>query len=220
MNYTCWFSEKKAANSALVGEMGANLGRLAADGVPVAPGFCITVDAYGYLLKVTGLNRTITGLVEAINFEDQEDVAAKALAIRDLIEQQPIPTEIAREVLENYFNLGRQMGLRHLEAMPVVVRSSATVEDSTQTPDKRRLATYPNVRGGYSVLEHARHCWASRGNTCALTDRRRQGIDHQGVKVAVVIQAMIDPHDWEPLSHTSAQNHTNLAHQSIRERLN
>jgi pyruvate,water dikinase len=202
MKYTCWFSENKAANSDLVGEKGANLSRLAAGGFSTPPGFCLTVDAYCYLLKVTGLDLTIAGLLEETNFEDQEDVAAKALAIQDLIKQQPIPTEIASEVLENYFKLGQQMGFRHLEAMPVVVRPSVTAEGSSQLLFSEQLDSYLNVRGGYSVLKHARRCWASLWKDRTLTELQRLRVDHKRVKVAVVVQAMANPEDTR--THSSA----------------
>ncbi|MFN2182107.1 MAG: PEP/pyruvate-binding domain-containing protein, partial [Candidatus Promineifilaceae bacterium] len=56
MKYTCWFSDTDAADPALVGGKGANLSRLVSGGFPVPPGYCITADAYRYLLNVTGLN--------------------------------------------------------------------------------------------------------------------------------------------------------------------
>ena len=193
MKYTCWFSETDSADPALVGGKGANLSRLVSGGFPVPPGYCITADAYRYLLNVTGLNPIIMAMAEQIDFTNPLDVGDRAARIRELIEQQPIPTEIAAEILENYFTLGREMEYRHLEATAVAVRSSATAEDLPEASFAGQQDTYLNVRGGYSLLEHVRQCWASLWSERALTYRHRQGYDHQKVFAAVVVQAMIDP---------------------------
>lgn len=193
MAYTYWFSDTRATDLSKVGGKGANLSRLAAGGFPVPPGFCVTADAYRYLIDVTGLNSVIEGVVEQIDFDSPVDVSARAAEIRDLIEQQPIPTDIASEILECYFNLGRLMNCRHLEAAPVAVRSSATAEDLPDASFAGQQDTYLNVRGGYSLLEHVRRCWASLWTDRALTYRHRQGFDHHKVYVAVVVQAMVNP---------------------------
>jgi pyruvate, water dikinase len=190
MNYTCLFSEITAANPNLVGDIGVTLYHLAADGLPIAPGFCITANAYGYLMKVTGLNLTISEMLKEANFEDDERIEALTLAVRDLIEQQPIPTEIASEVLENYFALGQQLGFRHLEALPVVVRPSIMVAGSSHVLTSDQLGAYLNIQGGYSTLRHARLCWASFWNTQAVKYLQNHHLDCRRVKIAVVVQAL------------------------------
>ena len=202
MKYTCWFSDETASNLALVGEKGLNIFHLLTGGLPVPPGFCIMTNAQSYLLKVTGLDQIIHDLVRGIDFTDQADVGRTSLAIRDLFEQQPIPNEIAGEILENYFTLGQQLGYRHLESMPVAVRPSATVADSPQIALSNCLDAFFNVQGGYSVLRHLRRCWASAWNDRALIEIHRLGIDHQKVRVAAVVQAIAHPHDQPTISRT------------------
>ena len=193
MNFTCWFSNNRAISAARVGSKGANLSRLACGDFPVPPGFFITTDAYRHLLQVTGLNRVLTDLLDQIDFQDQEAVSVKSAAIRELIEQQPIPIKVAGEVLQNYIKLGRQIGCRHLEATPVAVRSSTVAEDSPEISFAGQQESYLNVRGGLSLLRHARRCWSSLWTARALTHRWRQGLDHQRVSIAVFIQAMVNP---------------------------
>jgi pyruvate,water dikinase len=193
MNYTCLFSEIKAANANLVGDIGVNLYQQAAGGLPVAPGFCITTNAYSYLMKVTGLNLTISELLGDTNFENDEKIEAVTLAVRDLIEQQPIPTEIASEVLEKYFTLGQKLGYRHLEALPVTVRPSIMVVGSPQALTSDQLGYYPNVQGGYSILKHARLCWAAFWNAQTVKFLKNYDLDSQRVQIAVVVQALISP---------------------------
>ncbi len=193
MSYICWFTDPHAADSALAGGKGANLSRLTAGGFPIPPGFCITADAYSYLLEVTGLNQVINRLLDEINFDDHEDIAGRSAVIRDLIEQQPIPEEIAAAILRAYADLGRALACRHLEATPVAVRSSATAEDLPEASFAGQQDTYLNIRGGHSLLEHVRRCWASLWTSRAMTYRQRHGFEHQKVAVAVVVQAMVNP---------------------------
>ena len=59
MNYICFFDEPQATEMALVGGKGTNLGKMATAGFPVPPGFCITAEAYRYLVEITGLDPII-----------------------------------------------------------------------------------------------------------------------------------------------------------------
>jgi pyruvate,water dikinase len=173
--------------------MGAYLNSLWMSGLPVHPGFCITIDAYNYVQRVTGVDMPIDRLLAEINFEDAEEISAKSLVIRDLIDQQPIPREIASEVLENYMKLGRLMNFRHLEGMPVSIRPSFTVVGSPQVFLADPAQTYLNLRGGCSVLKHIRCCWASLWRPESLLHLHRLNIDHHLVKIAVIVQTMEFP---------------------------
>jgi pyruvate,water dikinase len=110
-----------------------------------------------------------------------------------LIAQQPIPLCIAGEIKAGYDQLGTIMGNAPSQMLAVAVRSSATAEDLPNASFADHQDTYLNIRGHTSVFEHVRHCWASLWTAQAITYRHRQGIDHQRVNLAVVIQAMIDP---------------------------
>ena len=51
--------------------------------------------------------------------------------------------------------------------------------------------TYLNVRGGDSVLEAVKRCWASLWTARALGYRARQGIPAEDVALAVVVQQLV-----------------------------
>jgi pyruvate,water dikinase len=154
-------------------------------------------------MKVTGLNQTITGLLLETNFED-EKIETATLAVRDLIEQQPIPTAIASEVLENYFILGQQLGYRHLEALPVAVRRSLSLAGSSPDLVSDQTSAHLNIQGGYSTLKHARLCWASFWNTRSVTFLRDHNLDVQNVKIAVVVQVLLN----QEAAQTQLEAHT------------
>lgn len=48
--------------------------------------------------------------------------------------------------------------------------------------------------GPAAVLRHVSRCWASLFTERAVTYRRRNGIDHRTVRMAVVVQRMVLPH--------------------------
>lgn len=48
--------------------------------------------------------------------------------------------------------------------------------------------------GPAAILQHVSRCWASLFTERAVTYRRRNGIDHRTVHMAVVVQQMVFPH--------------------------
>ncbi len=190
MKYICFFHEPHAANLALVGGKGTNLGKMTAAGFPVPPGFCVTAAAYRCLVEITGLNPIIEHKINKIDFTDPRSVTGTAASIRELIRQQPIPVEIAQEIASAYAQLAQQMDVSDL--LPVAVRSSATAEDLPDASFAGQQDTYLNVRGHNALLEHVRHCWASLWTDRAITYRQKQGYDHLKVYLAVVVQAMVE----------------------------
>jgi len=191
MTYIRWFEEVGAPDVGLVGGKGANLGEMATRGLPVPPGFCLTASAYREFIQVTGLDETIRNILAATQLDDPADVKAKTERIRGLITEQPVPTTIAREILDGYHRLGRELGAVEVVQVPVAVRSSATAEDLPTASFAGQQDTYLNVCGTDDLLEWVKHCWASLWTARAVTYRTRQGFDHHRVYLAVVVQAMI-----------------------------
>jgi pyruvate,water dikinase len=83
---------------------------------------------------------------------------------------------------------------RHGERAAYAVRSSATAEDLPTASFAGQQDTYLNVVGPAAVLRHVSRCWASLFTERAVTYRRRNGIDHRTVHMAVVVQRMVLPH--------------------------
>ncbi|WP_345572038.1 PEP/pyruvate-binding domain-containing protein [Nonomuraea rosea] len=146
-----------------VGGKAANLGVLTRAGLPVPPGFCVTTEAY---------RRIAAGL---------GDVSDPARA-REHILGTPIPDDIARAVVA---------ALAALPAGPVAVRSSATAEDLPYASFAGQQDTFLNVAGPEAVLDAVRRCWASLWTDRAVAYRDANGIDHGSVRLAVVVQEMV-----------------------------
>jgi phosphoenolpyruvate synthase/pyruvate phosphate dikinase len=189
--YIRLFSEIGATDVGLVGGKGANLGEMTRAGLPVPPGFCLTAEAYHAFIETTRAGDTIRGILAKMKMDSPEDVDAKAAQIRQLLNQQPVPAEIAAQALTAYRVLGRELASPGAPSIAVAVRSSATAEDLPSASFAGQQDTYLNVRGDDDLLEHIRQCWASLWTARAVTYRAQQHFDHLRVGLAVVVQAMI-----------------------------
>ncbi len=188
MNYIRWFDKVSADDVGLVGGKGANLGEMTATGLPVPPGFCLTAEAYRSFIQATGLDATIREVLAENGAEGPVDVEQKAARIRRAILEREVPANVAHQALDSYHRLAADLGV---EDIPVAVRSSATAEDHPDYSFAGMLETYLNIRGPEMLLEHIKLCWASFWTPQVTTYCFLQGIDIEGVFVAVVVQAMI-----------------------------
>lgn len=177
------FTEIEGDLLALVGGKAGNLGELTRAGLPVPPGFCLTTEAYRVATAHAGLEE----IFDALERSDGTDVAtlsALAERAREAVLAVPIPPEIAESVAAEYARLGTDV--------PVAVRSSATAEDLPFASFAGQQDTYLNVVGRDDVLDAVRRCWASLWTERAVVYRATQGIDNKTVRLAVVVQRMVD----------------------------
>jgi rifampicin phosphotransferase len=157
--------ELRAGDLPKVGGKAANLGELIAAGLPVPGGFCVTTDAYA---------EVATGV----------DTDAPPERVRDALRAAPVPDGVAAAVRAAYRGLG--------DDVPVAVRSSATAEDLPTASFAGQQDTYLNVVGAEAVLDAVRRCWASLWTDRAVAYRREAGVAPAGVRLAVVVQRMVD----------------------------
>jgi pyruvate,water dikinase len=81
---------------------------------------------------------------------------------------------------------------RELGAASVAVRSSATAEDLPTASFAGQHASLMNVRGTESLLRAVECCRRSLFSEAAARYRASRGIGDDGVRMAVVVQAMVD----------------------------
>jgi rifampicin phosphotransferase len=190
--YIRFLDEIGAQDLPLVGGKGANLGEMARAGLPAAPGFCLTADAYRDFIAAAGLDAPIEALLAGLDAGDADETARRSAAIRQLITSQPVPPAIAGQTLAAYGQLAEALGGIADGWQPVAVRSSATAEDLPTASFAGQQDTYLHVRGDEALLERVRACWASLWTARAIAYRARQGFDHKEVALSVVVQAMVD----------------------------
>lgn len=178
-----------AAMVPLVGGKAANLGELLAAGLHVPDGFCLTTEAYrqaiaGHTHRTDGMLADVHTALQATPDGDLPALAALASRARGIIQNAPVPTEVAAAVEQAYAALG--------DNVPVAVRSSATAEDLPSASFAGQQDTYLNVVGAAAVVEAVRNCWASLWTDRAVSYRASRGIDPAAVALAVVVQRMVD----------------------------
>ena len=118
--------------------------------------------------------------------DDTARLAELAAVARASLLSAPIPTVVAEAITEAYRALGDG------EFVPVAVRSSATAEDLPFASFAGQQDTYLNIVGVDAVLDAVRRCWASLWTDRAVSYRASNGIDHGSVRLAVVVQCMVN----------------------------
>src|SRR5947199_6196335 len=167
----------------LVGGKAANLGELIRAGLPVPDGFCVTTAAYELASQQANLEPLLHTLAatNATNAGDAARLQEYAAAARAELLAISIPTPIVEAIREAY-----------REPLPVAVRSSATAEDLPFASFAGQQETYLNVIGIDAVLEAVRRCWASLWTDRAVSYRASNKIDARTVRLAVVVQQMVN----------------------------
>src|SRR5918911_4346024 len=169
----------------VAGGKAANLGELLRAGFPVPAGFCVTTAAYDLVAADAGLEPTLAALA-GTQPEDTARLAGLAKQARSYLSDAIVPDLLRQAIGEAYEGLGDGA------PVPVAVRSSATAEDLPQASFAGQQDTYLNVLGAESVLDAVRRCWASLWTDRAVAYRASNRIDHGSVRLAVVVQQMVE----------------------------
>ena len=164
----------------LAGGKGANLGALMHAGLPVPPGFCILTTAYRQFVESNNLEAEITRVLAATQMENQNSLDSASETIRSFFYRGTMPASLADEIREVY-----------QKNTPVAVRSSATAEDLPDMSFAGQQDTYLNIIGIDAVLDAVIRCWASLWTARAIAYRAHNGIPHENVYLAVVVQKMV-----------------------------
>ncbi len=188
MEYVRWFEQLGRGDVAVAGGKGANIGEMTQAGLPVPPGFVVTVDAFQRFVSEGGLQERIRETLTSLNVDDTRALTSASEELQALVEQAPIPDDVRRAIGEAYADLCRREGT---DAEFVAVRSSATVEDAADISFAGMFRSFLNVRGPDAVTEHVRRCWASLFTARSLSYRARQDM-LGGQLIAVVVQKMVD----------------------------
>jgi pyruvate,water dikinase len=164
----------------LAGGKAINLGAMRRAGLAVPDGACLTTAAFDRAAQAADLAPLIDRLAAAA----EADMPPVAEAIRMRLEHVALTDELLLALRETVASLGLNT--------PLAVRSSATAEDLPFASFAGQQDTILNVSGFDGVADAVRRCWASLWTARAVAYRRGQGIDPHGVRLAVVLQGMVD----------------------------
>lgn len=177
------FADIDAGMLSVVGGKAGNLGVLTRAGLPVPPGLCLTTEAYRVVADTAHLDEIHEALARTAP-TDVPALTALAGRARQALLAAPIPAAIAAAVAAGYARLGHDV--------PVAVRSSATAEDLPFASFAGQQDTYLNIVGEDAVVDAVRRCWASLWTDRAVVYRATNNIDNRTVRLAVVVQRMVD----------------------------
>ncbi len=184
--YVLGFQEVDQTQVGLVGGKGAHLGELSRiEGVHVPPGFCVTRDAFEWIMADASSIDDRLDQLSRLTPDDRQAIRMLSAEIRQTLEAVAIPDAVAAAVTNALDRLGEQTAY--------AVRSSATAEDLPTASFAGQQDTYLNVVGPSAILQHVSRCWASLFTERAVTYRMRNGFDHRKVHMAVVVQRMVFP---------------------------
>ncbi len=172
MNQIIEFSE--ASDRAVAGGKGFGLHRLSCWNLNVPPGFVVSSDAYRDALASLEIDPSDS------NFD--ADSVSSAIIKSEFPDGLEDELEIALGRLEDAHGAG----------LRVSCRSSATAEDSATASFAGQFATVLGVAGLEGVIDAIKECWASIWSPEAVSYRGTNGIGHQDVSMAVVVQKMVN----------------------------
>ncbi len=179
-------NELRVEDIPLVGGKGANLGELTFAGFPVPGAFVLTTHAYDYFFDSNKLNDIVKKELATIDENSDQSLADASKRIRDKIEAGKIPEDLKSEVVSKY-NVLFPKGKKGF----VAVRSSATAEDLPDASFAGQQETFLNVTGD-DLLDKVKKCWSSLFTARAISYRQKHGFAHDDVKLAVVVQKMVN----------------------------
>jgi pyruvate, water dikinase len=180
-------SEVSDSDIALVGGKAGKLGEVVRQGLPVPPGFVITTETYDSFVASTPLKTLIPEALAKLDPSRPESVEEAAQEIRHAFESTAFPKKVRDAVVAAYEAYRTEYGVRFS-----AVRSSATAEDLEGASFAGLQETYLNVTGTEEILKAVRKCWGSLFTARVLVYRSRKGFDHSAVRLAVLVQKMVD----------------------------
>lgn len=188
MAFINWFDQLSRSDVPVAGGKGANLGEMTRAGLPVPPGFVVTVDAYRRFEQASGIGDEVTKRLAHLNVNDPTQLHSVAATLQDLIRHAPMPDDVRAAIDDAYAELSQR---QVADQEYVAVRSSATAEDTAQFSFAGMFQSFLNVRGPDALVRAVRDCWASLFGARVLFYRISQGLMGEQL-IAVIVQTMVN----------------------------
>lgn len=171
---------------AAVGSKGAALGGLIAIGLPVPDGFVVDSTAYRAFVAETGIGDQVAQRLQGIEIADPAARRQAAADIQVLLTAAPLPSGIRDAIVQAYSSLSG-----FTADASVAIRSSPVIGDTASPLLSQTNETFLCIRGRDAVLKAVRRCWASAYGERSLAARRRLGLAHTELDMAVIVQHQI-----------------------------
>jgi len=181
-----WFEELGEEQNDIVGKKCANLGEMIKMGLPVPPGFALSLDMYRTFIRETGAEQEMSRYIENLGELKGKGITLFdeiSKTIRDIIQKKAMPPELKDQISAYYHELCAKVGIPD---MAVSVRSAGTESRPGM------FETYLNVRGIEEVLEKVKQVWASAYTARAVAFRINKGFPVLGDELGIAIPKMVN----------------------------
>ena len=171
-----------------VGKKCANLGELTVAGFRVPPGYAVSLQAYSRFMHETGVRARIDEYLAGFAADpnstaDMPKYEQASVAIRGMVEETSVPSDIQAAIRERYAVLCDAAGIRDVS---VATRSAGPASHPGQ------YESYLHIRGADEVVAGVRRVWSSTFNQRSLIARARQGLDVAFDPIGVAVLQMVD----------------------------
>jgi pyruvate,water dikinase len=174
-------SSQEATDAGRFGPKAANLARLGRAALPIPAGFCVDADAYRLQVATAGL----AAHADRVNSPDPVEARHAALAMRlGLLDGALVPA--LHEAL-----VDARRALSAATGAPIVVRSSALVEDRFGTSFAGQFESYLGLDGEQEFVTAVRSCWAALWSTRVLRYMATHDASPADTAMAVLVQPLI-----------------------------
>ena len=171
-----------AADANRFGPKAANLAALGHAGLPTPGGFCLDAEAYRMQVAALGLEASARG---AFSTEDSPQARRCALDMKLGLMGQPIMLDVLEPLLAAWRTLVETAGV------PIVVRSSALVEDRFGSSFAGQFESFLDLENEADFLTAVRACWAALWSTRALRYMATHDLDPADTAMALLIQPLV-----------------------------
>jgi pyruvate,water dikinase len=182
------FKDVGAEHNDIVGKKCANLGEMRRTGIPVPPGFAISLNAYEKFMTETGASDEIRKYLKTFSADpdnpaniQEYDEAAKV--IRDIVESKKMPDDMASIIAQYYGELCQKVGRSDV---PVAVRSAGIASHPGQ------YETFLHVKRTSKVMKNIIKVWSSTFNARSLISRARLGLPLHSDPIGVAVLHMVN----------------------------
>ena len=182
--YIFWFEELGQEHCEIVGKKCGNLGEMAKIGLPMPPGFALSVEAYKDFMIQTNARQEIKDYLcqWSGEIENIEQFNQASREIRQIVESKDMPEAMKDTILSFYDDLCRKCDCM----VAVSTRSAGPVSHPGQ------YETYLNVKGKADLLEKIKKVWASSFNPRSLAFRKRKGLPLENDPIGVAVLKMVN----------------------------
>lgn len=182
-----WFNETGKEHNDILGKKCANLGESTRKGLPVPPGFAISINLYRKFLLESGAGKEMENYIESLGDLQGREIGVYREAgktLQKIILTKEIPPTLKDDIVSHYNKLCEEIGIPEIA---VAVRSAGTESRPGM------FDTYLNIKGPKNILQKVKEVWASAYTPRAIAFRAKKGIpalkDELGVGIVKMVNA-------------------------------